>query len=278
MAKYSLLILILCIGHSYCQTSKDLYISNNKHLEKIEEFKPNFKINFNDTRTLHKNKINIETLETNIRGFYELFENETDQLNELSQLKSKEININLDFFNFIESSSKNIILKGMTNIEINGGNYSDINEKFTTSEEKFTSLKFKKISKKSFIEESNLSINNFSKKFAKNIVEKILDKIKKEESYVFQVTSIGFSKLNKNLDKKNAEQKAISDALIKASEAAFGTEISNITKIKDFGDVSDEIKSEAGSLILNYVIVENSIEFTSDNYCCLLIKAIITKK
>ena len=59
---------------------------------------------------------------------------------------------------------------------------------------------------------------------------------------------------------------------------AFGTKISNITKIKDFGDVSDEVKSESGSLVLQYTIVENSIKFTTDNYCCLIVKAIIKKQ
>ena len=278
MVRYYLLILIFYSFFSHCQVSKDEFLSEKKQLEKIKEFKTPFKLNFNDTRSLQKNKISIETLENSIKGFYELFKNENTLLNDKNNLKHKEININIDFYNFMESSSKNAILKGMASIEMTGGDYSSINEKFTLSNEKFSSLKFKKISKKNFLKESSFIIDSFSKRFAKNIIEKIVSKIKNEENYLFEVTTIGFAKLNKNLNKKIAEEKAISDALIRASEMAFGTKISNITKIKDFGDVSDEVKSESGSLVLQYTIVENSIKFTTDNYCCLIVKAIIKKQ
>jgi hypothetical protein len=277
MYKTHFIFIFLISYNFYSQETKEMFLQNNKSLEKVSFYNPNFKVSFNDTRTFEQNKINMESFETNLRGFHELFENVLISP-ELSQLKNKEININVNFYHFIESSTKNTIIKGSTNIEIKGGSYSDLNTEFNLSAEDFTSFKFKNIHKAKHPKTIKLLIENFSKKYAKNIVKKILEKTKDEAHYIFEIVSIGTAKMNETLNKKETLKRAKLNALINASESAFGLQVSNISKIEDFGDVSDVLKSETGATVLSHKVIENSVVYTIDNYCCLVIKSIIKKK
>ncbi len=271
-----LMTLFLIASFGYSQESKKTFISNNSSSEMVRDFKGDYEMIINDSRSFPKYKINTETLFTNLNGYNELFQNNTSI--EISGLKNKKIIVNLDFFNFSSASNKNIIIKGIVDVEINGGDYSDTKEKFSFSDELFTSIKFKKISNAKFTDDINKEVDIFSKEFAKKIVDKIKEITNTEETHIFEAISIGCVNFDIKKGKQEAQTKAELTALLKASESAFGSVISNTTQIQDFGDVSDLLKSEAGAIVLYQEILDGSLKFTDDNYCCLLLKSILKKQ
>lgn len=270
-------LLLTTSTSAFAQLSLKEFQENFGVSEEIANYHPPFDIQIRDMRQLSSYKINTEILDSRLRGYTEvLFENSLNEQIELPQLRNKEFIINLEFFNFIESSSKNVILKAIASVYLNGGGYSNLNSEFNISAEEFTSLKLRHVDNPGKASEIASLIEEFSQKFAKKIVDRIQEETKNEEHYVFEITSLGTAVHSS--DKSESKKKAIMDALIKASEKAFGTNISNFSEIVDYGDVTDRILAETGGTVLFHKVKEESVIYTKDGYCGLIVKSIIKRK
>ena len=275
--RISLLLGVLLSFNVWGQASVAGYSSNFSSAEKVGGYKTGFKVEIKDQRVYQDFKINLESLETSLNGFIELLYGSTsDGGIELTQLKPKEILINLEFYNFTEGSSNEAILKAIAQVHVNGGGYSTLYSDFSVNGEEFTSIKLKNIGKAKNAEEVEAVIAEFSKRFAKKILDRIQEETAVEEHLIYEITSIGTA--IKSGTEAEAREKAITMALVRASEMAFGTQVTNYSEIVDYGDVTDSVLSETGSTVLYHEVLEDSVRFTDDGYCCLIVKSILKKK
>lgn len=258
------------------QPSVEDFVSEYQDSEKVEPFNPNFTIKIKDSRLYEMNSIELQSLMTYIYGFFELTQDNTEDnlLAEKLKLKPKTISIKVIFLNFIENNSGKASLKGNVKVEINGGDYNNNNHYTDVSYESFTEIKFKKInSPKNKITLAKLS-ETFKKQFAKKVHSKISERLKDEGFNIFKAYSIGVS----NSDNESLREKeALLNAMNKASEMVSGIRIENISRIEDFGSVTDKLESRVSGNILDYEILEGTKTITKGKKLCFVLKSIVKK-
>jgi len=275
--KIIFLVAVLIYGSSWGQTSVDKYTSMYASQEKVTDFLSAYEVEIRDVRNLEEHKMNFQQFETSLNGYLELFyESSRPGMTPLTQVKPKKINIDLEFFNITEGSSSEAILKAIAFVRLDGGGYSKLKRSFNISAEDFSSIKLKNISKEKNAAEVQALVEDFSKRFAKKIVERIREETKHEEHLVYEITSIG-SAVSTD-DPAKTREKAVMLALVRASEIAFGTKVTNTSEIVDFGDVTDMVFSETGGTVLHHEVLEETVKKTDDGHYCLLVKSIIKKK
>lgn len=278
MIRKIIFFLALFYGSSgWCQISVEKYLTRYSSEEKASNFISQYEVEVNDVRQFEDNKIDFQQLETSINGYLELFIQSTQQsLQSNIQLRPKKIIIDLEFYNVTQGSSSEAIMKAIAFVKLDGGGYSNLNSSFNISAEEFTSIRLKNIQKRKNREEVKTLMEDFSKRFAKKIVNRILGETENEQHLVFEVISIGTAVNSDNIIQ--TKEKAALLALVRASEIAFGMKVTNTSEILDFGDVTDIVLSEMGGIVLQHEIIEESIKFTDDGHCCLMVKSLITKK
>ncbi|WP_029036791.1 hypothetical protein [Salinimicrobium xinjiangense] len=271
-------LFIICSYEGLSQSWIENYNSAFSSQEKVVGHLSSYEVEFKDVRQFDEYQINPEQLQNYILGFSELLlEGETSGIKpDLTQVKPKKIIVDLEFYNLTEGSSNKAILKAIASISLIGGGYSTLDTKFNISAEEFTSINLKNVQKAKHSTDLESLIENFSKKFAKKIVERIVQESEGEEHLIFEITSIGTA--NKSSTIEETKEKAALVALVRASEMAFGTKVTNTSEIVDFGDVSDVVLSEAGGIVLSHEIIEDSVKITEDGHCALMVKSLIMKK
>lgn len=274
----TLFLLFLIYGNScLSQTSVEQYVSMHSSEEIVKNFLSTYDVVIEDKRSFVNNKIDYQQLETYINGFMEvLIPYSSSEMSIDNKLRPKKIVINLEFFNLTEGSSSEGIIKAIAFVQIDGGGYSKLRSDFNLSAEEFTSIKLKNIQKQKNLSELEVLLNNFSKKFARKIVDRILEEIKYEDHLVYEVISIGTAIGLEDIDK--TKENASLFALVRASELAFGMKVTNTSEILDFGDVTDLVLSETGGTVLHHQILEGSFKLLEDGHCGLLVKSLIMKK
>ena len=259
----------------FSQITKSEFIAIHTEFQKVEKYNSDFDFKFLDKRIVQEKRIDLEFFNNHLQGFIELSEVGSIKTPN-KKLNKKTIVVQVDFFNFMESSSQKTILKAIVNIKLRGGDISDLNEEFSLSEEEFTSFKFKNLDKAKNFMTVNTLIQDFSKNYAKKIVDLIFEINKNEKNHIYKITSIGTAKIEG--DKEKSKKKAILDALINGTTNAFGINVINKSEIIDYGDVTDIVKSESSGNVIEYFIDEDSLTYTQDGYCCLILTSLVRNK
>lgn len=279
------LVLFITLFLTFISKAQEIKLSDYKKKyadeEYLEEVKPQFIVNIIDNRNYKENQLAIEDLNNYCNSFLELNANLDDQsILKEAKLKLAKTTINVSFLNYAESNIGELIIKSIVDININGGDFYNRNENFNLSSEKFTGIKFKHLKKEKHLKYIETITSDFIVNLSKNIIKKIQKKTNKIDSNIYKITSMGMTKKIVKTNKislDDLKQEATINALINATEKAFGIHLLNISKMTDFGEISDVIEAKTSGKVMYYNVVENSEVLTTDGYMCLLIKSILKK-
>lgn len=254
----------------------DVFLESNKKLETAVEYDIAFTIKVEDARNISENKMNLDVFNGYLEdAMEESLEDDLDVELDYHSLPANlvlpEIALKISFFNFTESSSGDVILKGMSDITANGGSFYDFNESFVTSGEFFSDLSYRAVKRGRRADEFSLIEERFSGEYARKVNNKLNELLKNKKSNIFKVVSLGDAKGTG----EKAEAKAVLNALVKATEMAFGTKVTNVSEVVDFGDVKDVIKTNTGGLVLWRKVIK---ELKTEDHYYALVESIIVKE
>jgi hypothetical protein len=72
------------------------------------------------------------------------------------------------------------------------------------------------------------------------------------------------------------QERAVLDALRRASERAWGIELKSTTTMTDLADVTEETLTRRGGRILQYTVLDQHTRITPDGSCVVLVRAVLT--
>lgn len=263
-----LLLFLLVEGNIYAQTWEEYY-SQVSAYEKVEDYKASIDVEFEDKRW--EKGISITLFENKFKEL--LSKNYT--INSTSEYANK-LTVSVEYLNYYESDSKNLFIKGIIHSVLmdSKGNRSEVraSEDFKVSKVKMKNLRSAKNAETLRVVEDEM-ISNLLKSYLMKLEPKLIAGNKTIKTAI----TFGKSKV-KDDDLAIAKKEAIFSALVAASEKTWGIAIESVTKMIDFGDISQEDIGKVNGHVLSYSVFKENEKLCDDGYYCVMVESTIKKQ
>jgi hypothetical protein len=227
-------------------------------------------LNINDKRFVgNQNLLPLNDLSMSVSNRIEENFTNADSLN----LKSI-CEVDVDYYDFYLSTTKNLFFKAFVKWHIERGNYlkQDI-----VGQVSLDTLIGKKSLRNIDIPSVTRAMNH---KIASRIIQGVLQEVKKQKIEMYKI--VAFAKYlippQTNLDNNSLAELAALQGIAQSSAETLGFAISNETKIVDFGDVTDVVSRKFNGEVISYEILREFDRKSKDGYFCTIVSFIIKSK
>lgn len=182
--------------------------------------------------------------------------------------------VDVDYYDFYLSTTKNLFFKAFVKWHIERGNYlkQDI-----IGQVSLDTLIGKKSLKEIDIPSVIRAMNH---KIANKIIQGIWQEVKKQKIEIYKIVT--FAKYliptQTNIDNNNLAELAALQGIAQSSAETLGFAITNETKIVDFGDVTDVVSRKFNGEVMSYKILREFDRKSKDGYFCTIVSFIIKSK
>ena len=263
------------LSNVFAQTWQEYY-QTLKPKEVIANAQRNIDLIFNDKRWTNNLGINRELLQKEVENRLSNLGYSVTLNGEKSNELSIVINVIIDYLNFYESSAGNLFGKGILVVKMDDKLNSNLDAQQTVTSDLYVpdydENDLKNPENKIETQRKMLPIIS---QLTDRFIEKCKDFLENSKDYIKEV--IVFGKSDKIKPIENAKRLAILDALQNGCEKAWGISLENVSTLIDFSSVTDVTTITSNGIILKYEVLPQFTKVTTDNYYCILLKALIQK-